>query len=257
MRGHLRGHLRGPASSDRPLPESHEAPPGGMPTPRWRDLILLWSVPGLLHGLQAWLFAPDSTAAWRILLHSIPLWWPWVPLTPCVLWLAQRLQLFDRPKIWAWVAHLAAAVAATALHAAVLLTWSHALAPSASPPWSWTGYAALLTEPIVAVSLSSYLLIICGHRVLTLAHALHERKLQEVRLLGRLAEAEIRSLRMQLKPERLAESFEAISDQIRGKEFDDAERAIGQLAGELRETLRHGDDLPEVWSSPNLERGSR
>lgn len=238
-------------------PASYETLPVLMPTPRWRDLMLLWSVPGLLHALQAWLLAPDASATWRILLHSIPLWWPWVPLTPCVLWLAQRLPLFDRPKLWAWIAHLAAACAAAGLHAAVLLAWSHALAPFERPPWSWAGYFALLAEPIVAVSLSSYLLIFCGHRALTLAHALHERNLQEIRLLGRLAEAEMRSLRMQLQPDRLAESFQAISDQIRRQKFDDAERAIGQLAGELREILRHGDNLPEVWSSPNLERGRR
>lgn len=225
-------------------------------TPRWRDLFLLWSVPGLLHGLQAWLFSTDSSEAWRVLLHSIPLWWPWVPLTPCVVWLARRLPLFDRPKPWAWMAHLAAAFAAAGLHAAAMLVWSHVLAPPGGLPWSWTGYVTLLTEPIVAVSLSSYLLIYCGHRALTLAQALHERNLQEVRLLGRLAEAEIRSLRMQLQPERLADSFQAISDQIRGQQFDEAERAIGNLADELRETLRHGDNLPEVWSSPNLERGS-
>ena len=235
---------------------SPEAASTALPTPRWRYLLLLWSVPGLLHGLQAWFFAPDAGTAWRVLFFSIPLWWIWVLFTPGVLWLIRRLPLFDQPTVKAGLAHLAAAIAATGLHAAVLLTWSHALAPPPKPPWSWAGYFALLVEPIVAVSLSSYLLILCGHRVLTLTQALHERNLQEVRLLGRLAEAEMRSLRMQLRPERLEKSFQAISDQIQKQEFDEAERAIGQLAGDLRETLRHGDNLPEVWSSPNLEKGT-
>ena len=234
-------------------------------------LVLVWSLPGLLHALQRLVFDGAHISPVRIFIFCIPLWWPWIPATRLALWLADRLPVSedvepamdDGSRPWVqpgpktWVVHIVSALALSALHMVLLLLWTKVISPFGPIPLSMNTFLRSLAEPVFMVSLSSYLLILCAHYVASLANRLHERNLQEARLLGRLSEAEIRSLRMQLRPEALAENLNKISDQVRSGEYDAAESAIGQLARNLRETLRHGDNLPEVWSNPDLERRSR
>lgn len=258
---------------DPPTPDSGTAPRLSS-ADRHRFLWLIWSLPGLLHAFQGWIFEGSYVSPLHILVFCLPLWWPWIPATYLVFRLAERLPLSDEleplprpdeldsppppePGPKSWLAHLSAALALSAGHLWLIQVWSRLFSPFERAPLTRETYLQGLTGPIFMVCLSSYLLILCGHYIMSLAQRLHERNLQEARLLGRLAEAEIRSLRMQLRPEALAESLESISAQVRDGELDTAESAIGRLARDLRETLRHGDNLPEVWSNPDLERRSR
>ena len=237
-------------------------------------LLLIWSLPGLMHALQGWVFETAAVSPLHIFLFYVPWWWPWIAATPLVLGLAEKLPISDdleplpaadepdhppmvEPGPKTWCLHALAALLFAALHIWLLLLWGRLFPAFNRPEINTESFLRSLAQPVFMVSLSSYLLILCAHYIAGLAARLHQRNLQENRLLGRLAEAEIRSLRMQLRPEALAESFEAISKQALNGELDAAESAISQLARDLRETLRHGDNLPEVWSNPDLERKSR
>ena len=237
-------------------------------------LFLIWSLPGLMHALQGWVFETATASPVQIFLFYVPWWWPWIAATPVVLGLADKLPISDdletlpaadetdRPPVVepgpkTWCLHALLAIFMAAVHMWLLLMWGSLFPVFSRPEVDTESFLRSLLQPVFMVSLSSYLLILCAHYIAGLAARLHQRNLQENRLLGRLAEAEIRSLRMQLQPEALAESFEAISNQVQNGEFDTAESAINRLARDLRETLRHGDNLPEVWSNPDFERRSR
>lgn len=224
-----------------------------LPPMRRRVLWVAWTLPGLLHAMQAWALA-DGLAPWRIAVFCLPLWWPWIPATGWVLRLAERFPLWApgawRATIKTCGPHLAAAVTLACGHIALYRLWYGLWISNDGFP----SPLDLVTQPIFMESLSTYLLILCSRHIAGLSRRLHERELQETRILGRLAEAEIRALRMQLQPEALAASLEDLSRLVAAGDLEAAEPAIDKLAGDLRETLRHGDNLPEVWSNPDFER---
>ena len=222
-----------------------------------RALWIVWTLPGVLHALQAWLFLGYPLSL-RLLIFNIPLWWPWIPATYWVLKAARRLPMTPDgpPRFPILLFHLGAAFFSALAHMIFYLIWQRLWRPETAE--SWLGdYVILLLQPIFMASVFTYLLIAGSQLIAGAAGRLHDKELQENRIMGRLAEAEIRSLRMQLQPESLAQSLEDLSETVSAGHLEEAEEAIDELAGNLRETLRHGDNLPEVWSNPDFEKKNR
>ena len=226
---------------------------------RW--LWLVWTLPGVLQAAQTWLFH-DHGLTLRLLAFSLPVWWPWIPATPWVLRLTERVPVTDGGRTHPGHAlmHLGMSVVLAALHMVFFLGWLRLWSPfhqGQGTETLWHDFVFVLTQPVFMASLATYWLVACSQLIVGFSGRLHERDMQETRILGRLAEAEERSLRMQMQPESLARSLEELSATVRRGELEDAEAAIDELAGKLRETLRHGDNLPEVWSNPDYDRKSR
>lgn len=223
---------------------------------RW--LWLVWTLPGLLQAVQTWLLH-DHGLTWRLLVFCLPLWWPWVAATPWVLRLTESLPISGdgSSRLTHALSHFGAALLLTAVHIFLYVLWLRFWSPFHQGSDLLGDVLQMLLQPIAMASFTTYLLIACSQLVVGVSGRLHERELQETRILGRLAEAEERSLRMQMQPEALAQSLEDLSATVARGELEEAETAIDELAERLRETLRHGDNLPEVWSNPDYERQSR
>ena len=172
---------------------------------------------------------------WRAFLTQAPGWYVWATFTPLIAWLGQRFPLARPVRARSVAAHFAAyllvAVAGSAAWAAV----GQWLRPSRSGylvslrGWFLSGLPFTVLTYAAVLGISSAI----AHRA-----RLRARETDAARLAQQLAEAQLASLRMQLRPHFLFNSLNAIMALVRGAENDRALTALGLLGDALRATLR-------------------
>ncbi|MEM9492527.1 MAG: hypothetical protein AAGC55_25490, partial [Myxococcota bacterium] len=81
----------------------------------WLATVALWSAVGLMSGLQLYLARDGTMSLGSAVLHQLPCWYVWVPLTPVVLTLGERL-LQSRPPAVSAVVHVVLAALITVAH---------------------------------------------------------------------------------------------------------------------------------------------
>ena len=207
------------------------------PVPAW-VVAAAWTVPALLSTFETVMFARlmgRSVGLGRAFLSQAPGWYAWAAFTPLIVTLASRFPL-GRPLRWRAVAvhggaYLAVALSASAVWAAVGL-W---LQPGRSTflasarNWFISGlpFTVLVYAAVVGISYS----------VVDRAR-LRERERDAARLAQQLTEAQLASLRMQLRPHFLFNSLNAIMALVRDGENERAVSALALLSDVLRATLR-------------------
>ena len=226
---------------------SDPAPPadGVKPISVW-VVIAAWTVPALLTTFETMMFSRSEgrpIALWRAFLGGASGWYVWAASTPLIAQLARRFPLrlalrspLTRPFRWR----------AIAVHVAAFLL----VDVSASVVWA---AAATWVRPVrFAVAFGNWFIAALPFAVLVYAAVvsiyyslvdraqLRDRERDAARLAQQLSEAQLASLRMQLRPHFLFNSLNAIMALVRDGESSRAIDALELLGDMLRVTLRSG-----------------
>lgn len=178
-------------------------------------------------------------------LLNVAFWFGWAVLSLPLVVLARRLRIDRRPRL-AVPVHLAAMVAASTLHVALLTTaqtvvwWlSPGLRDGMVLP-AWTDQW-IRTFPVQLASTLDWELFAAAG-IVAVAHAFfyyaeaRERGLRQANLETRLMEAQLQTLQRQLHPHFLFNTLNAIST-LMHRDVQAADRTVVQLSGLLRMTL--------------------
>ena len=196
----------------------------------------LWAVPAViaLGQISIEQTLAGEPVAWRAALWTtLPNWVLWALLTPPVVWLAARVG--PGAPVWQTVgAHVTGAAVALAAHAlGNVAAFRLAGLPS---DWTWatfeTHYALRFPVNVVA-----YGLIVAATWALLAAARARQRERREAALEADLALAELRALRMQVRPHFLFNALHAVGTTVRKGEPDRAVTMLGQLGDLLRSSF--------------------
>ncbi|MEM1116097.1 MAG: histidine kinase [Bacteroidota bacterium] len=179
-----------------------------------------------------------STAMWT----TLPNWVLWAVLTPAVVALAARF-VPGRAPSWQIVAALVAG-GALALAAHALGNVAAFRLGGLPSDWTWgtfeTHYALRFHVNVVAFGL----VVAATWALLALARA-RDRDAREARLQAALAEAELRALRMQVRPHFLFNALHTVGATVRTGDGDRAVTMLRQIGDLLRSSLE-SDGAAEV-----------
>jgi sensor histidine kinase YesM len=167
-------------------------------------------------------------------------WYVWAAFTPVVLWFANHFEL-RRDK---WIAPLLALVAFGLLIAPLQATVEYSLAYSIDllrgvPAAELDQRRRILARLIAVETFTNfiiYALIVCGNYAYRYYQRYREREMRAVELEGRLAQAELQNLKMQLHPHFLFNTLNTISV-LMMRDADLANRMLIRLSDLLRVTL--------------------
>jgi len=203
-------------------------------------VVAAWSVPALLATFETVTFAQlagHPIELWRAVATEAPGWYAWALCTPVIAQVAMRAPLVRPVRVRNVLAHvvtfLLIALAASAVWAAVGL-W---LRPSrggflvALRNWFVSGLPFTVVVYAAVVGIVYSLIDRARLRV---------RERDAARLAQQLSEAQLASLRMQLRPHFLFNSLNAIMALVRDAENGRAVAALGLLSDLLRTTLEAG-----------------
>jgi two-component system LytT family sensor kinase len=167
-------------------------------------------------------------------------WYVWAAFTPVVIWFANRFELRrDR-----WPTILLALIAFGLLIAPLQATLEFSLAylidlARGMPAAEMQQRRQILTRAIVVETFPNfiiYALIVCGSYAYQYYEHYREREMRSVELEGRLAQAELQNLKMQLHPHFLFNTLNTISV-LMMRDADLANRMLIRLSDLLRVTL--------------------
>jgi signal transduction histidine kinase len=204
-------------------------------------VLAAWSVPALLSTFETVMFsrlmAPRPIEWWRAFASQAPGWYTWAVFTPFILLLARRFPLARPLRARAIVAHLGGyllvALSASAAWAAVGLWLRPGRSGLLASLRNWFLSGLPFTILVYAAVLG-----IC-YTIMDRAR-LRARERDAARLAQQLTEAQLASLRMQLRPHFLFNSLNAIMALVRDGDNARAVDALALLSEVLRATLRTG-----------------
>lgn len=204
-------------------------------------VLAAWSVPALLSTFETVMFsrlmAPRPIEWWRAFASEAPGWYTWALFTPLILLLARRFPLARPLRARAIGAHLAGyllvALSASAVWAAVGLWLRPGRSGFLESLRNWFLSGLPFTILVYAAVLG-----IC-YTIMDRAR-LRARERDAARLAQQLTEAQLASLRMQLRPHFLFNSLNAIMALVRDGDNARAVDALALLSDVLRATLRTG-----------------
>jgi hypothetical protein len=167
-------------------------------------------------------------------------WYVWAAFTPPVLWFAQRFEL-NRSH---WLRTVLALIAFGLLIAPLQSATEYSLAYSIDwlrhvPEVEMQRRRAILGRAIIVEAFGNfiiYALIICGHYAYEYYQRYREREIRAVDLEGRLAQAELQNLKMQLHPHFLFNTLHTISV-LMMRDVNTANQTLIRLSDLLRTTL--------------------
>lgn len=207
--------------------------------PLW-VIAAAWTVPALLSTFETVMFARLAgrpMEIWRAFLTEAPGWYVWAACTPAIARVAIRFPL-TWPVKWRNVtAHVACFVLVTLAASSVWATVGLVFRPGPSKfvtslrNWFVSGlpFTVLVYAAVVGVMYS------VSYRA-----RLRVRERDAARLRQQLTEAQLATLRMQLRPHFLFNSLNAIMALVRDGQNERAVSALGLLGDMLRATLRAG-----------------
>jgi two-component system LytT family sensor kinase len=167
-------------------------------------------------------------------------WYVWAAFTPVVLWFANRFEL-RRDK---WISTLLALAAFGLLIAPLQATVEFSLAylidlARGAPAAEMQQRRQILARAIAVETFGNfiiYALIVCGNYAYQYYERYREREMRSVELEGRLAQAELQNLKMQLHPHFLFNTLNTISV-LMMRDANLANRMLIRLSDLLRVTL--------------------
>ncbi|GJG89092.1 hypothetical protein tb265_42730 [Gemmatimonadetes bacterium T265] len=234
-----------------PTPVTQTAAPA---VPRWSfpTLLAAWSVPAVLgipFAITSLDTAPAGLAPWRVLVVLTVTWQVWALLTVPVLALADRLPVVRPLRARTLAVHGAASLAACAGQALATAGVFHLLVPGGA-----TGVWALFTHMLLRFTPAGVIVYaaIAAARTSQVHHARAAAHAAAAdALAARLVEAELGTLRAQLRPHFLFNALNAAVALVRDGENARAADALLGLSELLRASLR-GDVRHEVTLEEEL-----
>jgi hypothetical protein len=201
-------------------------------------VALVWTGFAALNATQVWVSMIDHHHSFpRILGYHLAVWGVWALLTPLVLRLGARLPLVP-PRATAVAVHLAAALAASAVH---LVTW--AVLTAALEPYDVrnpVGFAESFRMGLwlrAQLELLVYASLVAVAAALEVRRRLHQREREAARFEVQLAEAKLHALELQLRPHFLFNTLHTVTGLVRAGRDREAVDTIVRLADLLHQTL--------------------
>lgn len=189
---------------------------------------------------------PDGRLSVGLLLMAVGSFVFWLVALGPVRWCARRVR-FDRTRwVRAFLFHLAAAMAVSAVLTAAIvgIVWvasgRSALGLSNGGPLGPNSISGLLLATYsrwLPIHVPIYLAIVYGVYADDRQRELRDHELREMQLESDLAQSELRALRMQLQPHFLFNALNAVGVLIR-EDSESALRTLEQLSSLLRHSLR-------------------
>lgn len=225
------------------LPPARSTNADREPPPRFPLWLLagVWTLPALLSTFETVVFnamSGRSMPVWRAFVSESSGWYTWALITPIVVVLGRRFPLRRETLARHVPLHLAVAVAAGAMQAAVSAGVGGLLAtsPRPFPTMFWSWFLSQLPFSIVI-----YVAIVGVSDALLARRRAEERERQAERLAKELAQAQLSALRMQLHPHFLFNTLNAIMALVRDAETERAVQALSLLSDVLWTTMRSGN----------------
>jgi len=209
-------------------------------------LLALWTLPGLLYSLQIYEIGVRSDAHFlfrQAMLHALPVWWAWVPLTPLIWILARRLPIRGAHGSRNIVLHVVASAIVASVVVLVSSWWfSMVLTPIAERTltfreWIW----AIFHSTSLHLHVLSYWLILGAVHIVDYERRLRSEELARTQLDALAANARVQMLTQQIQPHFLFNALNALSTLILRKDTATAQRMVTALGDFLRATLRTGE----------------
>ncbi|HEY3580419.1 MAG TPA: histidine kinase [Pyrinomonadaceae bacterium] len=164
-------------------------------------------------------------------------WYVWAALTPVVLWFARNfdLQRNTARSVWALIAF---GLLIAPLQSAIEFSIAYWIDTLRGMPDLLQRRRILLPAIAIATfgNIIIYVLIVCGHFAWDYYQKYREREMRSVELEGRLAQAELQNLKMQLHPHFLFNTLHTISV-LMMRDANLANRMLIRLSDLLRITL--------------------
>jgi two-component system LytT family sensor kinase len=203
-------------------------------------VIAAWTIPALLSTFETVTFARLSghpIELWRAFVTEAPGWYTWALCTPLVARVAMRAPLVRPVRARNVLAHIVSFLLITLAASAVWALVGLWLRPTrggflvALRNWFFSGlpFTVIVYAAVVGIVYS-----------LTDRARLRVRERDAARLAQQLSEAQLASLRMQLRPHFLFNSLNAIMALVRDAENSRAVAALGLLGDMLRTSLEAG-----------------
>jgi two-component system LytT family sensor kinase len=207
---------------------------------RWPLIFAIWAIPGLISASQTFLYyadGPDAMPFSSAVAHSLPPWLYWALVTPAILALGRAFRLERDTWPRSVAVHLIANVILSAGHVSANIATGMA-----------NGGHFYLSNPldVVFVKVATKSLVwelFTYWAVLGVAHAVeYRRRFQEravaaAALEGKLAQAQLEALKMQLHPHFLFNTLHAIAVLVRKGDSQGSVRMISGLSDLLRLAL--------------------
>ena len=167
-------------------------------------------------------------------------WYVWAAFTPVVIWFANRFELRRDRWLTIVIALIGFGLLIAPLQAAVEYSLAYAIdIARGAPAAEMQQRRQILARLIVVEAFGNfiiYALIVCGTYAYHYYERYREREMRSIELEGRLAQAELQNLKMQLHPHFLFNTLNTISV-LMMRDADLANRMLIRLSDLLRVTL--------------------
>jgi two-component system LytT family sensor kinase len=169
-------------------------------------------------------------------------WYVWAALTPFVIWFAKRFELQLNNRLRTILALAAFGLVIAALQSTIEICLAYSIdILRGMPQEEMARRRQILGRAIVVETFGNFIiysLIVCGHYAYEYYQRYREREMRSIELEGRLAQAELQNLKMQLHPHFLFNTLNTISV-LMMRDVDLANRMLIRLSDLLRITLDH------------------
>lgn len=213
--------------------------------PRWTTwgiIAAIWTFPGLAalsyYYLNQTVSAQPVSWAYAF-VSTLPNWYLWAVMTPVILWLARRYRIVrSNWKTMLMVIHLPAMICMMLVHSLANLLLFCVTDMPGHDTLSTGLYRVHFTTRVHA-NLLTYWTVVGVYYAYDYYRKLRTREQQAARLEIRLAEANLRALKMQLHPHFLFNTLNSIAALVRKEENRKAVKMLVQLCDFLRLALEN------------------
>jgi two-component system, LytTR family, sensor kinase len=208
---------------------------------RWLLLCGVWLVPGFLTASQTYLLSAaikgDGVSLCQALIAKIPPWQVWALATPLIVYLRRRYPIGCTPLWRVFSMHLALAAAIAVADVSMI----HLFGSYAGLQYYLDGTLVDMLPAMLIKSAFLEIFIYCSVIAVSLGLEYHgryrEAALRQSQLEGKLVEAHLDALKMQLRPHFLFNTLNSISTLTRKGDTGGAVKMIDGLADLLRRSL--------------------
>jgi two-component system LytT family sensor kinase len=203
-------------------------------------ILVVWTVP-IVMGVAQYailaMIAPQPFTLRATLLVQTPFWWFWAAATPLVFAAGRAWTLRRGRRPLSIALHVVLALALTAAH--VCVSYAATIVAGTLPASeTFARFFAVGLPRLASLDFVLYAIVVAAGRALDLRVALAEQRLRAAMLETQVADARLRTLRMQLNPHFLFNTLNSVATLIRARSNDEALRVLVALGDLLRYVLR-------------------
>ncbi len=210
---------------------------------RWSLYLALMTLLGFINTGQSYLFYMTSGPAeafkfWPTLTLGLSDWYLWAAFTPLIIWLSHRFPFYLESWGKSLLVHLGCNVLFSLIIFLITIPLFRWVSPSAQERSLWFLIQARINSSMI-LYFWMYWAILGSILSTQYYRQYRDRELKATKLEGKLAQAQLQVLKMQLHPHFLFNTLNAISALLH-KDAESADVMIARLGELLRSSLENG-----------------